>query len=358
MPDSIIGLYRQDVQYNDWRVGTPDETKYHDISTVKLELNDTPLANRVGSNHGFGGLRGVIIPRATRMGGSKGHDHMIPKKVYIDPELTNRRLVVDPLKIQEHPGAMIDAIQKSYSEYPDASDAAIAAFAEFAEPLDGPEDTTVLQPQNVVPTPMANNDINRPSVQLPANTYVAPKHSMGGGQVKKAFVPPAAPGFGVTPIKAPAPDIQPSRIPRSDSTKRSMQAIRSLRGEFNDNHEATVGSNQQGGGAQPMRKVTFELPGMGQFPCYFHDVLDQDGNLILVYDHSYPAQHVWFPPNLEDQAHNPTAIAIMVEGTQETPAMLYLAYSTGVRFRHRSEEYCLLTIEKSKPLGVQQQETE
>ncbi len=132
----------------------------------------------------------------------------------------------------------------------------------------------------------------------------------------------------------------------------SLQAARSLRDEFQGNQ------NQFGAAARahrPMRRVTFELNmagqqgSMGQFPCLYHDVVREEMNLILVYDHSQPAQMVWFPPVLEDpQTKEPIPIAIMVEGNAEEPTMIYLAYPTGVRFRYRNEEFCLLTVEKEK----------
>ena len=102
-----------------------------------------------------------------------------------------------------------------------------------------------------------------------------------------------------------------------------------------------------------MRKVTFELSmagqqnSLGQFPCFYHDVVKEDMTLVLVYDHNHPAQMVWFPPVIEDpQTHEPIPIALLVEGNESEPQMLYLAYPTGVRFMYRNEEFCLLTVEK------------
>lgn len=366
--ESIIGLYKRDMNYNDLRVGTPDPTQYHDISAVSLELNGTPLANRVGTNHGFSGLRGVIIPRATRDGASRGHNHMIPKMAYIDPELTNRRLIIDPARIRDNPEAMVAAIQQAYTDYPDPADAIIASYAQFSEQLEAPvpNEISIPQPQNIVPTPMAS-----PPTGHPSSTYVAPRSLPGGGQVKPASFAgmPQQPGFGPSNLPPPTPPPSmpvastQSQAPRQ-APNRSLQAIRSLRGEF-EGHQPTVQGQASGGsGGQPMRKVTFELPmvgqaggSMGQFPCLFHDVVKQDGNLILVYDHSCPAQHVWFPPVLEDPTtKEPIALAVLVEGTSREPATIYLAYPTGVRFIYRNEEFCLLTIEKEKPINQQQGE--
>lgn len=354
--DSIIGLYRRDVNYNDLRVGTPDPTQYHDISQVKLELNDMPLASRVGNNHGFSGLRGVIIPRATRDGGSRGHDHMIPKPAYIDPELTNRRLIVDPQRIQKDPDKMIDAIQQAYADYADPADATIAAYASFAEEVDAPPAPDVIsipQPQTVVPTPLS---LDNPNAGHSPNTYVAPKASPGGGQIRAASpfgAMPHQPGFKPGVSRATPPPSTPPTQQKQAS--RTMQAIRSLRGAFGDEQQGAASTPgvapHSFGGGRPLRKVTFELPGMGQFPCHYHDIIKHDGTLILVYDHSHPTQMVWFPPAPEDLNKEPTAIAIMVDGVGQEPSYLYLAYPTGVRFPYENKEFCLLTIEKEKPLG-------
>lgn len=350
--ENIIGLYKRDVNYNDLRVGTPDPNAYHDISTVNLELNGTPLASRIGSNHGFSGLRGVIIPRASRDGGSRGHDHMIPKPAYIDPELTNRRIVIDPQQMQGHPEEVIEAIREAYSNYPDPADATIAAFAKFAMPMDAPppDEITISQPQTVVPTPMATS--TKSSQGYVPNTYVVPQSLPGGGQAKHAsFGVPQQPGFGQSSLPQPT---QPPSIPvqSRQAQQRSMQAVRSLRGEFDGTAEPSRQTQQVGyGGPRPMRRATFEVSGIGEFPCLYHDVVRQDGNLILIYDHSHPTQHVWFPPVMEDPTtKEPTAIAVMVDGNDREPPMLYLAYPTGVVFKYRNEEFCLLTIEKEKPM--------
>jgi hypothetical protein len=358
--DSIIGLYRRDLSYSDLRIGTPDPNRYHDISSVNLELNNTPLSARVGHNHGFSGLRGVIIPRATRDGASRGHDHMVPKPAYIDPELTNRRLIVDPMKIVANPEAMVEAIQSAYANYHDPADATVAAYAAFAEQLEElePTEISIPQPQSVVPTPISNPS-QQPTGHGP-NTYVTPHGLPSGGQAKIASFAgvPQQPGFGPSSLPKPTPPPSPpvhtaAQQPpstRQGGIQRSVQAVRSLRGEFDGqpSQAAAIGGNR------PMRKITFELPGMGQFPCLFHDVVKQDDNLVLVYDHSHPAQHIWFPPILEDpQNKEPVAIAVMVDSTQHEPPMLYLAYPTGVRFMYRQEEFCLLTIEKEKRLDNQ-----
>lgn len=371
--ENILGIYNRDIFNNSFRVGTPDPKKYHDISTIQLESIGGPMIGRMPGNHGYSGLRGVIIPRAVRGGWkSSGFDHFATQKVFIDPQLTNKQFVVDMAKVQQDPGRMLAAITKSYQAgFEDPADAAVAAWAEFAEPIGDqphPDELTVSQPQEESVSNQRLPPLGAPGV------YVVPKASREGGQIRPAsFGKQAAHAPSHVPAHVPAhvpvsaqeqpkvmlhdgsqAEVRQSHPAKPEPVVRALQSMRSLRSELSG--ERPVG----GYGATP-RKVIFELPipgqpnsSMGQFTGFYHDVVKHEGLLILVYDHAQPSQVVWFPPVLEHpETHDPIAVALMVSGTETEPETLYLAYPTGIRFPFGSYELCVLTIEQEKPKPAQ-----
>jgi hypothetical protein len=364
MSMSILGVYKRDAFNKTLRVGTPDPTKYHDSRSVRLEgAQGAPVAAKMPANEKFT-LPGVIIPRATRHGASTGNNHETPGKAFIDPELTNGQVVVDLNKIRNNPDRMIDAIREANAQgFEDDADAVIEAFAKFAEPVKGGKHIREIMKE----VPKETRD---PPIQMPG-TYVVPKASPGGGQLKAAsFKQQAASLEAVTTPRKQRSEIctpvmqtvqdkaseveQEVVVPASIPQQAAMKA-RSLHDElaWPSNTVFVPSSHSKG-----MRRVTFELPNpaqpgasLGQFAVLYHDIIREDMNLVLIYDHSQPAQMVWFPPMMEDpKSHEPIGIAALVHGLGSEPDILYKAYPTGVKFRYRNEEFCILTVEREKQM--------
>jgi hypothetical protein len=332
--------------------GTPDPNAYHDISAVDW------VGSKMGGNHGYSGLRGVLIPKATREGASRGYNHMAPQKVFIDPQFTNKKLIVDVAKMQANPDAVMQAIAQNYGQYDELADAAIATFAEFCEPIEEAPDNVEIQ-TSYVPTPVKSQATQQAGGR---QQYVAPKASAGGAQMRTK----TASFNGLKPTaktlqlakqaevqeEAPQQDhYEAPRTSRQEPISRAVTHARSLHSELMGGSSAPLNS-------RPMRKVVFELPvpgqpgaNMGQFAVNYHDVIRQGEVLVLVYDHNLPTQMVWFPPLLEDPSTKEAlAMPVLVEGVDGEPDFIYLAYPTGVQFIRNSEEYCILTVEQEKPL--------
>ena len=337
---SVLGIYKREAFSKTLRIGTPDPAKYHDARSVRLEGSEAaPIGSKIPPNSKFG-LPGVVIPHSKRDGGSMGWDSEAPMKVYIDPEQTNGQIKVDIASIRRDPGAMTNAIKEAFSQHADHSDAIVEAFAKFAEPISRPVPYTQ-------PPPPPDVEIPREAPMQMRNTYVVPKASPGGGQVKAAsFV--RKPDIQERPVNSQAISQVDDTVANVASASRHARSL----------HDELAGDSiaMPSGTSRPMKKVTFELPmigqqnsSLGQFPCYYHDVIREDLNLVLVYDHSCPTQFVWFPPALEDpQSGEPLGIAVLVHGALGEPNVLYKAFPTGVRFKYRNEEFCLLTVEREK----------
>lgn len=331
MTTSVLGIYRRDAFNKTLRVGTPDPTKYHDARQVRLEgANEAPVGAKMPPNEKFT-LPGVIIPHAKQGGGSMGWNSEAPVvKVFIDPEQTGGRIQVDMGDIRRNAEAF-----SRLSEQVQNEDDIVETFAKYSTFNSGakPQERPMAEPV------MA--EIREAPLQM-RGSYVAPKASQGGGQMKPA-------SFSK---KAQFPEVQEVR--RAPSTELAVHNARSL-------HEELAGPTVSLGSttSRPMKKITFELPmigqqnsSLGQFPCFYHDVIREDVNLVLVYDHSHPSQMVWFPPALEDpQTGEPLGIAVLVHGSMGEADILYRAFPTGVRFKYRNEEFCLLTVDKEKQMG-------
>ncbi len=234
-----------------------------------------------------------MIPRSTKGGLPKGFDYLKAQKVIIDEKFT-----VDLATIKADPNKMRQSIQQNSNDYEDTQMATVASFADFAQ--DETVQTTLL------PT-------TQPQIQQQVmETKVASFSGLGT---------PISSGLTKPDLSV---QVKPKAMPKSLAS-------------------ALVGESKPSSKHQviTMKKVTFELPIIGQFAGFYHDIIREDDLLILIFDHSQGNQSVWFPPVMEDPStHEPSAI----------PAMLHdfgtvcKVYPTGVKFRRNDEEFCLLTI--------------
>jgi hypothetical protein len=93
---------------------------------------------------------------------------------------------------------------------------------------------------------------------------------------------------------------------------------------------------------QPMYEVTFEIERFGTHTADYHDILVQDGFIVLVYDSNAPGR-MYVPPAQEDAP--PMAIAIAGHD------MVYLVHTTGIHYSYRNMEFCVLLVEQQGPAG-------
>lgn len=364
MSGSILGIYKQGVpRRNDIRVGTPDPTKYHDTSQVRLEGgNRMSLAANLPGNHGFSGLRGVIIPRATELGGSRGHNPHKPSVIRIDPELIGGDGIVVDLG-QINADDMAQAIlEEQQAGHEDPADAMTAVFARFSSR------GRVQQRQQARQATVLPSEREAP-LQMPG-TYVVPRASPGGGQVKTASwgdqrclpAPSSSPQPSVH-VQTVQQPLQQSQQPPQHGLPSARQQAPSLpsadqytgtpsqdTSQRFEEQQVRTAAQPVAGFNRPLRPVTFEIPRMGEMTGYYHDVIRNEISLVLVFDHSQPTQFIWFPPMLEDEHQEPIPIAILVPGINGEPDVAYKVQTTPVRFRYRTEEFCVLLVEKEKVL--------
>lgn len=102
----------------------------------------------------------------------------------------------------------------------------------------------------------------------------------------------------------------------------------------------------------PQKLVYFEKEGLGTVPAFYHDVLVQitredpdnyeyTGFMVLVYDLRFEQNLArWFPP-ANDPYQRPWAAQIKDDGR------LYLVQTTGFQYVYDNREYCVLSVERA-----------
>lgn len=315
--------------------GTPDPTKYHDISSVNfIGSNGASISNFLPGNHGFAGWRGVVVPRSRPEGGSLGFDCHAPQKCFIDPELTNGRIAVDFALL--HKDKISEAFAQASVEAPsDISDRAVYTYLHMAE---------------------ASKQASAAKLAPPAADRVLVSRPVGAfGASPKPPAPPSQELSEAPPVRPsesqPRPEVQqPARVPERAPPLSIVSDVRSPVPARKQSME----HNKQA--PRPLRKVLVELPKpFGTFTAYYHDVIRTDDLLIFVYDHRESnLQQVWFPPapdlspDEEGNVPEPSQLGVLVYDKEGQADTGFIVYPTGARFAYEGLEYCLLSIYKEK----------
>lgn len=143
-----------------------------------------------------------------------------------------------------------------------------------------------------------------------------------------------APRRRVSPLAAfnqPAPQPQPQPEP---TALREPRAI-----DLRD--ESPAGQPAK----QPTIEVTFQIEGFGIHTAFYHDVLIQNGFIVLVYDNRYNGPR-YFPPVADEQP----IMALNITGMED----VYRVHTTGIQYPQGDVENCVLMIEETGTLPPEQ----
>lgn len=338
MGKDILGVYQSKGTGRTSAVAhTPDATKYHDASQVHLEgesAGGASVLSRLPGNHGFRALRGVIIPRSTPLGASRGHDHNSPAVIHIDPGPYDEGIVVNLSLVDKE--SMARAVNDAAGQANDVEELAVAAFTAVS----------TRPPARTARRAPPEEEERLPPLQMPG-TYVVPKASPGGGQVKRAR-------FTDRELR----DRDEAERQRRRDASAPESPVRSLHDALDEDVRQPGTPPPAGPAADaPPRQVTFEIPGGHQFRVLYHDVVRHGITLVLVYDHDRPFQMVYFPPPLEDESGEPVGMAVLVHARPRSgeKSVLYRVTSPGIQFKYRNTEFCLLLIDKEKDLDSEKE---
>lgn len=364
--------------------------QYHDPSKHYLEQNGRAVSSVLPARYG---LRGVVIPRATAFGGSRGFDPHKPRLINIDPDIKGQSCVVDLSLLNE------DNVSKAFYEAtqnPMTQDnlqlLAAQTFHNLAvgyEPVGMERD----------PRPLVE-DRRGPFGDFGA--YVVPKAGLSGGQLSPQYQPlqemeQAAPmSPSISPRQTPMPNKevlnklarQRSMRIAQESTNPQPQIVHQVDSDGNEiappiiippqagvseqSYRGPMGPTpstfvdqtplerlpppqtftpiQVGRAAQtpqainpPTTNVTFETKGWGQLEAPYHNVIKNGVLLVLAYDTRFKGGMKYFPPDTGEQL-----MAVKIEGANK----VYYVHSTNSRFEHSGFEYCVLAIDSEETIPM------
>lgn len=319
-----------------------DSDKYLDPSAQCFEHDGRSISTHMPRGLG---LRGVVIPRATPFGGSRGFDPHKPRLINIDPDIKGQACVVD---LQEITKEKMSQAYKLAAQNPMTMNSqqllAAQTFHNLAvsfEPIGmGREDKSQMS-DRIAPVGMSG-------------AYVAPKAAPGGGQIANQ---PA--GIPINRGNMISPSVSPRHVKAAPVVTQPIEPMQKAAELVSDIHEeetapvtvaAPVFKDQStrrpvfkekpianhSSVAAPGTTVTFEMEGWGKLDAAYHEVIKNDGLLVLVYDNRYKNGMRYWPPTTD------RLIAVRIANQGE----VYFVNSYGNRFTHSDYEYCILVIDQ------------
>gem|GEM_PF-6778075 len=91
----------------------------------------------------------------------------------------------------------------------------------------------------------------------------------------------------------------------------------------------------------PTIRVIFEVQHFGNIEVFYHDVIVNEGFVVLVFDTRHQGSTKYFPPTA--QVENAQPLAMNIAGTNE----VYLLHTTGIQYVHEMREYCVMMVERA-----------
>lgn len=349
-----------------------DANKYHDPVAHTMEgTGNRSVASLLPG--GSSGIRGVIIPRATVYGGSRGFDPHKPRLVNIDPDIKGQACVVDLSQITKE---KMEQAFTAASENPFVQgDIRLLASQTFHNLAIGYEPVGIQSSGGPIP-------LDRRS-PLGDTSYIVPRANLGGGQKREELVekplstqevispsitprtvypmPSLRKQAAVKPIEqieefepmSPSPNVagwqpmteefmdaadieaMPTPTPRYVDQTSNHTPVQRQRLKPNPALIKRPLSEPSGLSVRaPSTKVIFEVDGWGMFESVYHEVIRNDCLLVLVYDLRFKAGLKYFPPATDK------LLAAKVDDS------VFFVHSFGNTFKHGDFEYCLLIIDQ------------
>jgi hypothetical protein len=257
----------------------------------EVEFDDgTTLARYMPSSVGDKRMRGVVIPHAKPMGGSRAYDpHKPPhRRIHVDPHIEGQSVIVDLERVTQDIAE--EAIQlgqefadKHADEVHGVDQIRLRSSAAFhligasqrahgdVPPAPNEGGRVITIPQGVAPEPA-------PAVAVGPRAVKAASFN-GGPPRPPAQAQAQAPPMPVQPAPAAAPRgglLDAYRQPHTHPAEPTAAAS-----------PTTVGP--------PPVKVTFGVPGFGLHEAYYHDVIVEKQCFTLVYDERYKGGNKYWP---------------------------------------------------------------
>lgn len=332
------------------------------------------------SSLGLNEISGIIIPKATKFGRSTGCPaSLLPKfaKIIVSDKegLMKKQFLIDIDLMRKTIKHLEPLIQSKLQEAETNKEALVSIYEMFSVP---PEKEAILESLGQPISVLTNEDLVKNNIKLGENlamknipTVAAPDEKQSDDSVEESYFEEDE-EVSLNEVEKEFEEIMEKESEKNkkqtefkDFNKQNLlipsllpiqQLKKKKRGQVETRGDTTEMQNREdnrekSAHKKPLRKVTFEIERMGQLTTFYHDVVKQGQALILIFDHSDTSITHYVPPTLTKDDSEPEAMAILVHGTSDEPSHLYLAYSSGLRFTYKSEEFIILIIEEEK-VGV------
>jgi len=289
MSDTAPETFKDEV-----RCSTPNPDGYTTPDQQFLETNGRSISSLMSSRYG---LKGTVIPRATRLGGSRGYDPNEPAVVNVDPDDRVHSCTIDLGKLT--PQDLAFAYKEASSGgSPDLRAVAAATYSRLAEIAES------ASPADLLPG-MATQNIMK---AVPENYYVPPP------QPTAIYVPPS-------PLpQTPPPVTSPFNIPYVPQAVPQPPVL--------PDH--------------PTKHAIIEIDGLGQIDTWYHEIVFDGDFLILAYDTRYKFGTRFMPQRTEA----PVYVKVTDGGK------VFKVQSVGIRFTVAHMDQCVLLVEEAANLEV------
>jgi len=294
-------------------------TGYHDINNQYTD-NGRPMS-AVMRGGGPAGIGGTIIPRSGMGGvplGTQPHDTKNVQVNY-DPHLEGQSAHIMLSEVTE--AAIHNAeILADQAGIPPAMDINTMRMRGAAI-MQGIESQSHMPVENQQLAPVSGVAVA--NIEAPNMTKVASGHA--NPQAKREIRPLAH--FN----QAPAP-VAP--IPEQEAGSPAAPQVRTV--DLSQTPTGGVGNKA------PSKWVTFEVEVFGALRVNYHNVLIENGFIVLVYDNTYTGGEMWVPPSGDETP----PLAMHIDGDDT----VYLVLTTGLQYSHGDNTYCILMIEQTGQL--------
>lgn len=313
-------------------VTPPSQYGYRDVGEFQT-ASGMPMTGVM--RPGPEGLRGTVIPRATMGGIPQGTRPHVTQdiEVNIDPHIDGQSSRVRLGDLNER--TIHAAAQMAAEVTPEPTSIETLRLRGSAI-MHGIAQGAERQMQHAAPTPAPAQQYT-PQVHQPYQGEQLPQQPQQ--QAPPPQQPPRQPQYQQPPQQQAPPPQQPVRrrvspLSAFNQAPQAQPQVRELREiELRNEPAPAVGP--------PSVQIVFEMEHFGNLEVRYHDVIIEEGFIVLVYDSRYTGGTKYFPPTA--QSENAPALALNVLGTDD----VYLVHTTGIQYNHEGREHCILMIERT-----------
>lgn len=301
---------------------TPDLAAYHDASRVTLQ-DGRPITAvmRPGPGH----LNGTVIPHGTIGGvplGSRIH-RTADWVVQVDPHIQGQQSAVRLGDITADTVARASQLAQQQTPEPTSIETLRLRSAAILHNIAAAANTAATYPEYAAsPRQPAVGGVAAPSVQ---------QYTQSPSPLSHYGDAPAPQQLSAQPRYISTSPLQAFR--QADVQERELRAI-----DFSQSPARSPGV------APPRCRVCFEIEQFGTHTARYHDVVTENGFLVLIYDNRYTDGDPYFPPTAPDAGA--PAMALTVEGSDK----VHLVHTTGIQYSYGGCTHCVLLIERTAPM--------